>query len=219
MSFDSRLFPMGNSMPQKKRNGNGKKLQVVDKRCFGDECFRTDDFFGGFMAEGGGQGIKAEVPPIDQGLPIPELGAEYNTRFSKIGTGFTEAVNPYDIGFKDIITGNGRTGEIITGGTEPKRGRGRPRKEKTIEQYVGGYSVGKLKGKRGKYPELKTKEVREREAKGEKVETKSKTVATLLKESIRPKPQFESTKVKLGKGAGQYVQQSKVKIYSGEGGQ
>lgn len=198
MSFDSGLFSMESYMPRKgKKNGFANGRRSAKEAAKG---FESNYFFEGF-------GIPQQQPvePIntkmDQGLPIPELGAEYNTRFGKIGTGFTEAVDPYEIGFKDILTGNGRTGEIIT--TSPgrisgtvKRGRGRPRKVRGIaSKGIGSYRAVKIRGGKGKPLEIKSKEVREREKKGEKVETESRSVYQLLKEG---KPQKRTSQYSVG---------------------
>lgn len=161
MSFDNRLFSVDDYMPLRKgskkrskgidRNGDGVIDDCMGEACglpgYGkkksDEYFEAPGFFGGLTELGGTGDIGIETG-INEGLPIQELGAEYNTRFGSIGTGFTEAVDPYQIGFKDILTGNGRTGEIIeeSSGFVGKRGRGRPRGS---TRSVAGYSpVGSL---------------------------------------------------------------------------
>lgn len=148
MSFDNRLFSVDDYMPVSKgskkrskgidRNGDGVIDDCMGEACglpgYGkkksDEYFEAPGFFGGLTELGGAGDIGIETG-INEGLPIQELGAEYNTRFGNIGTGFTEAVDPYQIGFKDILTGNGRTGEIISESTGyvsgTRRGRGRPK--------------------------------------------------------------------------------------------
>lgn len=145
-SFDNRLFSVDDYMPLRK--GSKKRSKGIDRNgdgiiddCMGEACglpgygkkksneyFEAPGFFGGLTELGGSGDIGIETG-INEGLPIQELGAEFNTRFGSIGTGFTEAVDPYQIGFKDILTGNGRTGEIIeeSSGFVGKRGRGRPR--------------------------------------------------------------------------------------------
>jgi len=218
MSFDSRLFGMDMySEPAKKNGKNGKngkgngEMEVYNKKCFGDECFDPSGFFGGFSPPKSKEGIpqKADVN-LNIGLEIPELGAEFNTRIGKIGTGFTEAVDPYNVGFKDILTGNGRTGEIIgygggyVGGGA-KRGRGRPRKERSLEKNIGSYRVGKIAKPKGKPMEIKTKEVREAEKRGEK--TESRSVYQLIKEGKpKPKGSFQSESVSLGRGTGKSLE-------------
>jgi len=152
MSFDNRLFSVDDYMPVAK--GSKKRSKGIDRNgdgiiddCMGEACglpgyekkknitqrgaegFEAPGFFGGLQGLGGIGDFGIETG-IQEGLPIQELGAEYNTRFGNIGTGFTEAVNPYQIGFTDILTGNGRTGEIIeesSGYVTGRRGRGRPK--------------------------------------------------------------------------------------------
>ncbi len=109
-----------------KRNGNGNGSAKRAARGF-----ESPGFFGGLEQPRNGGGI----PKIDSdiGVGVPELGEGFNSRIGNIGTGFTESVNPFKIGFTDILTGNGRTGEIIGGGSGGvtssfgKRKRGRPK--------------------------------------------------------------------------------------------
>jgi len=107
-----------------KRNGNGSAKRAA-------RGFESPGFFGGLEQPRNGGGI----PKVDSdiGVGVPELGEGFNSRIGNIGTGFTESVNPFKIGFTDILTGNGRTGEIIGGGSGGvtsafgKRKRGRPK--------------------------------------------------------------------------------------------
>ena len=179
MSFNNKLFSVDDYMPQKKKNKSSKN-EIFDKRCFGDECFKTEDFFGGFMA-GESKGIEPVRSDVDSGLPIPELGKDYNSRFGNIGTGFTEAVDPYQIGFKNILTGDGRTGEIITdaqsavGSYGIRRKRGRPK------------GSGKFHAPKSRPYEVETREVTAKKKAGQKVDTKSKTVAEILAGGVKKK--------------------------------
>ncbi len=108
------------------RNGNGNGSAKRAARGF-----ESPGFFDGLQQPRNGGGI----PKIDSdiGVGIPELGEGFNSRIGNIGTGFTESVNPFKIGFTDILTGNGRSGEIISSGAGGvtssfgKRKRGRPK--------------------------------------------------------------------------------------------
>lgn len=108
------------------RNGNGSAKRAA-------RGFESPGFFGGLQNGGGiGGGIpKSNIQ--DVGVELPALGEGFNSRIGNIGSGFVENVNPFKIGFTDILTGNGRTGEIIGGGSGAvtssfgKRKRGRPK--------------------------------------------------------------------------------------------
>jgi len=114
----------GNGKNGKKRNGNGSAKSAA-------RGFEAPGFFGG-LKNGGGpppSGIpKTDDRVFDRGLQIPELGEGFNTRFGKVGSGFVESVDTFKVGFSDVLTANGRTGQIIgEGGKIGGRGRGRPR--------------------------------------------------------------------------------------------
>jgi len=108
------------------RNGNGSAKRAA-------EGFESPGFFGGLESGKGFGGIPKSEPIQDVGVELPALGEGFNSRIGNIGSGFTENVNPFKIGFTDILTGNGRTGEIIGGGAGGvtsgfgKRKRGRPK--------------------------------------------------------------------------------------------
>ncbi len=117
------------------------------------------------------------------GLPIPELGTDFNDRFGQIGTGFVERVDPFKIGFSDVLTGNGRTGEIIGSGSgfvSGTRGRGRPKGSGKVGRPKGST---KLRGPVGKGLEIDSSEVKELRKAGKLKGTKSRSVGSLLKES------------------------------------
>ena len=105
----------------KKKNGNGKNGNGNRRKNL------AKDSVMGFEAPGIFEGLaipkRNGIPKTDSedigggGLPIPELGQDFNTRFGQIGSGFVEKVDPFKIGFGDVLTGNGRTGEIIQGKT------------------------------------------------------------------------------------------------------
>lgn len=202
-------------MPKKKVNKNNNLAKE------GARGFESPGFFSGLMVEKPRNAVKPVSSNIDQGLPIPELGREFNTRIGNIGTGFTESVDPYSIGFRDILTGNNRTGEIITAssgriGRGAKRGRGRPRKIRGIaSKGIGSYKAVKIRGGRGKPLEFKTKEIREREKKGEKVQTESRSVYQLLKEGKPKQSHSQFTVVDIAKGRKKYDLQSRQDLQEG----
>jgi len=108
------------------RNGNGSAKRAA-------RGFESPGFFGGLESGKGFGGIPKSEPIQDVGVELPALGEGFNSRIGNIGSGFVENVNPFKIGFTDILTGNGRTGEIIGGGSGSvtssfgKRKRGRPK--------------------------------------------------------------------------------------------
>ena len=107
------------------RNGNGSAKRAA-------RGFESPGFFGGLESGKGLGGIPKSEPIQDVGVELPALGEGFNSRIGNIGSGFVENVNPFKIGFTDILTGNGRTGEIIGGGSGAvtgfgKRKRGRPK--------------------------------------------------------------------------------------------
>ena len=121
MSFDDKLFSM-DLMPKKSKKRKAPSAKAAAKG------FESPGFFGGLQVP------RSSIPKVDrdEGLKIPPLGEEFNTRFGKVGSGLVENVDTFKVGFKDVLTGNGRTGEIIGSGAKLKassgRGRGRPRK-------------------------------------------------------------------------------------------
>lgn len=129
-----------------KTNGGQRKNLAKDAAS----GFESPGIFEGLKRNGGGLSERndAGLERVERngGLPVPQLGEDFNTRFGQIGTGFVERVDPFKIGFSDILTGNGRTGEIIKSrsGLEgesfdafSKRKRGRPK---------GSGKVGRPKG-------------------------------------------------------------------------
>jgi len=108
------------------RNGNGSAKRAA-------RGFESPGFFGGLESGKGFGGIPKSEPIQDVGVELPALGEGFNSRIGNIGSGFTENINPFKVGFGDVLTGNGRTGEIIGGGSGSvtssfgKRKRGRPK--------------------------------------------------------------------------------------------
>jgi len=108
------------------RNGNGSAKRAA-------RGFESPGFFSGLKNGGGIGGGIPKSGVQDVGVELPALGEGFNSRIGNIGSGFTESVNPFKIGFTDILTGNGRSGEIIGSGAGGvtsafgKRKRGRPK--------------------------------------------------------------------------------------------
>ena len=139
MSFNKRLFSMDSFMakPKKRRNGNGRNGKSKKRNGNGNGRGSARSAALGFEAPGFFKGLETgnNIPRIGesqgrevQGLQIPELGEGFNSRFGKIGTGFIEQTNTFKVGFSDVLTANGRTGQILgEGGKIGSRGRGRPR--------------------------------------------------------------------------------------------
>lgn len=145
MSFNNRLFSVDDFAPRRK---NGKRKNGKNGARRERSQFAAPGFFGGLRGVGD-VGV-ATRGGIGEGLQVPELGEGFNTRFGKIGTGFVENVNTFKVGFQDVTTGNGRTGEIIGRGfgrAPSTRGRGRPRKRKSAVSSL--LSGGRKKGGKG----------------------------------------------------------------------
>lgn len=181
MSFNNKLFSMDSLMPKqkKRKNGNGKNGKKRNGNGNGSaksaaRGFEAPGFFGGLQNGGGAPGIpKTDDRIFDRGLQIPELGEGFNSRFGKVGSGFVENVDTFKVGFSDVLTGNGRSGEIIgSGGKIGARGRGRPRGSgkggrrvatKTTTAKKSGKTVGSLlagaasKGIKGGITRLKSR--------------------------------------------------------------
>lgn len=202
----------GMSQPKKRT----KRSNVIDD-CMGEACGLPgyekkksggyqSEFFGGLQDLGGIGNVGGSVGTprnngSDKGLQIQELGAEYNSRFGQIGSGFTESVDPYNIGFKDLLTGNNRTGEIISSGSghvTGVRGRGRPRgsgkgssgrKGARIETNIGkSFKVGNLR-------RVKPKEYGNTSGK-----TESRSIYQLLRHGKPKQPNSHYTVADIAKG-------------------
>jgi len=201
MSFAEGFFGDNEFSPKPKRrngngngkrrngNGNGKRRGFANGGRSAKESamgFESPGFFEGLKGNGdiskvGGGGI----PKIDNdiGVGVPELGEGFNSRIGNIGQGFTESVDPFKIGFTDILTGNGRTGQIIGAGADLqssglKRGRGRPKG--TTKKAL----KARKKAKKG-FDFDTSKEVRQLRKAGKTDQIRSTTVGGLLKESVR----------------------------------
>ena len=215
MSFDSKLFGMDDFLPKKRRNGNGRNGKKNGKRNGRSSAkesargFEAPGFFGGLSGRRGNG-----IPKADVGVALPELGEGFNSRFGEVGSGFTERVDTFKIGFSDVLTGNGRTGEIIGGGAGivtpgiGKRKRGRPKGSGKKQRAIGS---GVVKSK-----PLVIATSGARQALREGRPTQVKTVGGLLKEgireSVRRKPKtFESTSVALGAGMGSLIEREPEK--------
>lgn len=212
-----RLSTVDDFLPRKKkRNGNGKRngkgrngKGSAKEAAMG---FESPGFFEGFSKPQNGGIPKADLGQ-SVGVSIPELGEGFNTRIGNIGTGFTEQVNPFKIGFEDILTGNGRTGEIIrggAGGVTPalgKRKRGRPKGSGKKQKAIGSARATSkplefdTKGaaelrKSGKFSQIKTKSVGGLLAEG------ARRKAGALRDRLSSDSEFTSTSISLGEGEG-----------------
>jgi len=175
LGFGQKRSPPKRRSKSKKRNGrngNGSRRRNLAKESAM-----------GFEAPGIFEGLRS--PRNGGGLPIPELGTDFNSRFGQVGSGFVERVDPFKIGFSDVLTGNGRTGEIIGSGSgfvSGKRGRGRPRGSGKVGRPKGSK---KLRGPSGKPLEFESGEVKELRRAGKLKGTRTRSVGSLLSESAR----------------------------------
>lgn len=213
MSFfggSPRLADVGDFMPKrKKRNGkNGRDITNGRGAKESAMGFEAPEFFGGLRQNGNGSKTRGvpKADPIDLGvgLQIPELGQGFNSRIGNIGSGFVENVDTFKIGFRDVLTGNGRTGEIIKGRTGlegqsfdaigGKRKRGRPKgsgkkqKQKAVSKRFKSKTLDfdtKGASEIRKEAIQLAREGRTDEARQKLAQIETKTVGSLLKEKGR----------------------------------
>jgi len=212
MSFfggSPRLADVGDFLPKRKKkngkNGRNGRSGLANGRGAKEAAmgFESPGFFSGLRQNGNGsRGIpKADPVGFDRGLEIPELGSGFNSRIGNIGSGFVESVNPFRIGFSDVLTGNGRTGEIIKGSggfvtpSIGKRKRGRPKgsgkKQKVVQKGLGKSKTLEFDTKGAKKLRAEAiqlaREGKTDEARAKLSQIQTKSVGGLLKEDIKSK--------------------------------